>query len=145
MIDKPTDQAEQTQVDAVKQRIRNILAELKALSKTEVSEQQFLEQLSDRTLQTTGAAGFTIWQIDDEGGVAVVHEAGATSNSSNLDATQLTIHERLVRTVVNSGRPTLIEPDARDQNSDDVLNPMAFLLLLKPLIDPALHHQYVIE
>lgn len=146
MIDKPPGEVEQAQIDAVKQRIRKILVELKQLAKSpDVTDQQFLTQLTTRTLESTGAAGATIWEVGDDGQVAVVHEAGNTANNSNLNAEQLTIHERLVRTVVASARPTLIEPDARDQGSGEVINPMAFLLLLKPLNDPSLHRHYVIE
>ena len=146
MIEKPANEVEQAQIDAVKNRIRRILIELKTLAKsTEVTDQQFLSQIVSRTLESTGAAGVTIWQVNEDGQVAVVHEAGNTSNKSGLDDDQLTTHDRLVRTVVASGRPTLIEPDARDQNSGNVVNPMAYLLLLKPLIDPSLHRRYVIE
>jgi len=146
MIDKPVGEVEQTQIDAVKQRIRKMLGELKLLAKSpEVTDQQFLSQLISRTLESTGAAGATIWEVSDEGQVTVVHEAGNTASNSDLDEEQLTMHERLVRTVVASARPTLIEPDARDQNSGEIINPMAFLLLLKPLNDPSLHRHYVIE
>ena len=146
MIDKPIGEVEQQQIDAVKQRIRKMLSELKQMAKSpEVTDQQFLSQLVSRTLESTGAAGCTIWQVNDEGQVAVVHEAGSTSTNAELNSEQLTMHERLVRTVVSSARPTLIEPDARDQNSGEVINPMAFLLLLKPLNDPSLHRHYVIE
>ncbi len=144
MIEKPTS-AEQAQVEAVKQRIRQILAELKQLAKSEGSDHEFLGQLVARTLESTGAAGATIWQVDEDGHVSVVHEAGTTANKVDLDEDQLDMHSKLVRTVVASGRPTLIEPQARDQGSGEVLNPMAFLLLLKPLNDPALHRHYVIE
>ncbi|MGI9516047.1 MAG: efflux RND transporter periplasmic adaptor subunit [Pirellulaceae bacterium] len=144
MIEKPT-AAEQAQVEAVKQRIRQILAELKQLAKSEVSDQEFLGQLVARTLESTGAAGATIWQVDEDGHASVVHEAGTTASKVNLDDDQREMHNKLVRTVVASGRPTLIEPQARDQGSGEVLNPMAFLLLLKPLNDPALHRHYAIE
>ena len=146
MIEKQANQAEQAQIDAVKQRIRRILGELKALAKSpEVTDEQFLAQIAARTLESTGAAGVTIWQVNGEGEVAVVHEAGSTSNNSQLDDGQLIIHERLVRTVSANGRPTLIEPQAVDPNSGETINPMAFLLLLKPLNDPSLHRRFVIE
>ncbi len=146
MIEKSANQMEQAQIDAVKQRIRRILGELKVLAKSpEVTDQQFLSQIVTRTLESTGAAGVTIWQVCDDGEVAVVHETGNTCNNADLTDEQQIMHERLVRTVVSSGRPTLIEPQARDQNSGDVINPMAYLLLLKPLNDPALHRRFVIE
>ncbi len=145
MIDKPTSEMEQAQVDAVKQQIRLILGELRQLAKTEVGEAEFLGQLGKRTLETTGAAGFTIWQIDDQQQVTAIHETGVNPRRANLDERQLDMHTRLVRTVNSGGRPTLIEPDARDSASGEVINPMAYLLLLKPLQDPALQYHYVLE
>ena len=146
MIEKQANEVEKAQIDAAKQRIRRILSELKTLAKSsEVTDQQFLTQIAMRTLESTGAAGVAIWQINHEGQVAVVQEAGNTSNNSNLDEAQLGVHERLVRTVSTSGRPTMIEPQARDQGSGEVINPMAYLLLLKPLDDPSLHRHFVIE
>jgi multidrug efflux pump subunit AcrA (membrane-fusion protein) len=145
MIEKPTSDAEQVQVDAIKQQIRAILGELRMLAKTEVGDEEFLSQLGRRTLETTGAAGFAIWQIDSQQDVTSVLETGRTSNQSGLDEKQLEMHNRLVRTVNASSRPTLIEPDAIDSASGLVVNPMACLLLLKPLQDPALQDQYVLE
>ena len=145
MIDKPTQDAELGQVDAIKQQIRAILAELRALAKSEIGDEEFLTKLGQRTLETTGAAGFAIWQINDQQEVSPVHEIGTTSSRSNLDDQQLEMHGRLVRTVSASGRPTLIEPDARDNESGQIVNPMAYLLLLKPLQDPSLQDQYVLE
>ncbi len=145
MIEKPTSESEKAQVDAVKQQIRLILGELKQLAKSEVGDEEFLGQLGKRTLETTGAAGFAIWQIDDQQAVETILENGTTSNRANLDERQLEMHARLVRTVNSGGRPTLIEPDARDTGSGDIINPMTYLLLLKPLQDPALQHQYVLE
>lgn len=145
MIDKPVADTEQAQVDAVKHRIRQILGELKTLAKSEVDDEQFLGQLGKSTLETTGAAGFTIWQLDDQQKVTILHESGTTSTRSNLDESQTRMHEKLVRSVNAGGRPTLIEPDARDASTGDIVNPMAFLLLLKPLQDPALGRQFVLE
>jgi hypothetical protein len=146
MIEQPANEVEQAQIDAVKQRIRRILSELKMLAKAaDVTDEQFLSQIVGRTLESTGATGATIWQVCDDGEVAVVHEAGKTSSNSGLSEDQLTMHDRLVRTVASSGRPTLIEPAARDQASGEVINPLPCLLLLKPLNDPSLHRQFVIE
>ncbi len=145
MIDKPAHDTEMDQVDAIKQQIRAILGELRTLAKSEVDDEAFLTQLGRRTLETTGAAGFAIWQINDQQEVTAVHEIGTTSSRSNLDDQQLEMHGRLVRTVSASGRPTLIEPDARDSESGQVVNPMTFLLLLKPLQDPSLQDHYVLE
>ena len=146
MIENQTSNVDKSQIEAVKKRIRQILAELKALAKApDVTDQFFLEQLASRTIESTGAAGVTIWQVGEEGAVSVVHEVGSTSNNANLNAEQMTMHERLVRTVVASSRPTLIEPQAQDQSTGDIINPLAFLLLLKPLNDPSLQCSYVIE
>ncbi len=145
MIDKPNPDSDQAQVDAVKQQIRAILAELRNLAKTDIAEGEFLSQLGRRTLETTGAIGFAIWQIGPEQEVSLVHSNGRTVSGGPLESDQMEMHTRLVRTVSASAHPTLIEPDAVSPQTGEVINPLPCLLLLKPLQDSALSDQYVLE
>lgn len=145
MIDKPNPDSEQAQVDAVKQQIRAILGELRSLAKTEVAEEEFLAQLGRRTLETTGAIGFAIWQIGAEQEVSLVNSTGRTVSGGPLDGDQMEMHTRLIRSISASGHPTLIEPEAVSPQTGEVINPLPCLLLLKPLQDSALSDQYVLE
>ncbi|PAY17655.1 hypothetical protein CKO51_20745 [Rhodopirellula sp. SM50] len=84
--------------------IEQFVAEISELSQTSVSLHAFANEALERTVELLGAAGGSVWMVDDAAGFASLCQVETDSDLPDAALTAGEQHTRLLRSVLDSSR-----------------------------------------
>ncbi|MEK6248191.1 MAG: HlyD family efflux transporter periplasmic adaptor subunit [Planctomycetales bacterium] len=125
----PTD-AEQ--FEATKQQVRNMVAEVVELSKSDVDPAEFYEAFLTRAVTALVAAGGVVWMVDDEGNLQPTYQINLQSVLAQ-DEEGFARHYRLLNKAFNEKSGMLVQPQSGAEGDESAANPTDWLLVLGPL------------
>jgi hypothetical protein len=120
-------------VKATRQQVRNMIAELAQLAKSEVAPNEFYEALLGRAVSALVAIGGVVWTINDEGGLEVAYQINIQASGLMNDREAQKRHYHLLHKAVNEPEGMLVAPHSGADDDEEAGNPTEFLLILAPL------------
>ena len=120
-------------VKATRQQVRNMLAELAQLAKSDVAPAEFYEALLGRAVSALVAVGGVVWTQNDEGGLDVAYQINLQSSGLAGDREAQMRHHRLLRKAMDEPDGMLIGPHSGPEDDEEAGNPTEHLLILAPL------------
>lgn len=127
-----TGESKQAQVESVKSDLRQAIRQLSELSRSDVSFDQFTQQVLAQLVKLTGAHGALLWQLDSESAAArITHKSGNPGFQLTVDDR---LHRDVVREVIEKQTPIGIESESlRGDNVDQDQADTPCLLLFAPV------------
>jgi hypothetical protein len=116
-------------VEETKQQIRALVNEIAELSQSEISEAEFYDGFLSRVVTALAANGGVVWDLSS-GRFQLAKQINIqdTGLPQNEEANQT--HGMLLRRLVESGEPMLVQPQSGGADEDEGGNPTEFLLVL---------------
>ena len=121
-------------VQATKQQVRNMVAEIAQLAKSDADAAQFYEALLTRAVSALVATGGAIWMLDDEQRLQLKYQINlqGTGLAENEEA-QLK-HHRLLQHSLKESEGMLVAPQSGGEGEEEGANPTDWLLVLGPVV-----------
>ncbi|NIP84956.1 MAG: hemolysin D, partial [Planctomycetales bacterium] len=143
MSSEPSPSIESEYVQATRQQVRNMIAELAQLAKSDLAPAEFYEALLSRAVSALVAIGGVVWTVDDEGGWDVGYQINLQSSGLAGDAEAQARHSRLLRRAIHEPDGMLVAPHAGPEDDQEAGNPTEYLLILAPLTTNQQRHGLV--
>ena len=121
-------------VQATKQQVRNMVAEIAQLAKSDADAAQFYEVLLTRAVSALVATGGAIWMLDDEQRLQLKYQINlqGTGLAENEEA-QLK-HHRLLQHSLKESEGMLVAPQSGGEGDKEGANLTDWLLVLGPVV-----------
>ena len=121
-------------VQATKQQVRNMVAEIAQLAKSDADATQFYEALLTRAVSALVATGGAIWMLDEEQRLQLKYQINlqGTGLAESEDA-QLR-HHRLLQQSLKKPEGMLVAPQSGGEGEEEGANPTDWLLVLGPVM-----------
>ena len=120
-------------VQATKQQVRNMVAEIAQLSKSDVDPAQFYEALLSRAVSALVAQGGAVWTLDDDGRLQLRYQINLQGTGlADTDEGQSS-HYRLLYKAMEDRDGMLVAPQSGAQGDEEAANPTDWLLIIGPL------------
>lgn len=114
-------------------QIRALVEEIRRLSQSDVSLNEFHEGLLSRVISALAASGGVVWSLDKEHRPQVAYSV----NFDLLDGSAALRHSLMLRRVIRDAQPLAAPPRSGFPDDDEAGNPTDQLLLLAPItIEP---------
>ncbi len=121
-------------IEQTKQQIRSLVSEIAALSKQELSPQEFYEEFLNRVVAALAAVGGAVWTLNDDHRLALQYQINIQQTGLREDEEAQKQHSRLLYKAMASPEGMLVPPRSGTGDEDEtVANPTDFLLLLGAL------------
>ncbi len=143
MSTEPSPSIESEYVKATRQQVRNMIAELAQLSKSDISPNEFYEALLGRAVSALVAIGGVIWTVNDEGGLEIGYQINLQSSGLAGDRDAQARHFRLLRKAIDEPDGMLVAPLSGPEEDTEAGNPTEYLLILAPLTAHRQNHGLV--
>ena len=117
-------------VQATKQQVRNMVAEIAQLSKSDVDPAKFYEVLLSRAVSALVATGGAIWTMDDDGRLQLQYQINLQGSGMAGSEEGQTRHYRLLYKALNEPDGMLVAPQSGTEGDEEAANPTDWLLIL---------------
>ncbi len=121
-------------VQATKQQVRNMVAEIAQLAKSDADPSQFYEAILTRAVSALVATGGAIWILDDDGRLQLQYQINLQSTGVAQSEEGQTRHYRLLQQALGESRGMLVAPQSGAEGNEEAGNPTDWLLVLGPLV-----------
>jgi hypothetical protein len=120
-------------VEKTKQQIRGLVGEISALSKSELTADEYYAEFLQRVVQALAAVGGAIWTIGQDRQLNLAYQINLSETLLDASSDEAGRHTRLLDYVAQSDEGRLVPPlsGASDERAGG--NPTHFLLVLCPL------------
>jgi len=143
MSTEPSPSIESEYVKATRQQVRDMIAELAQLAKSDMAPAEFYEALLGRAVSALVAIGGVIWTINDDGGLEIGYQINLQSSGLAGDRDAQGRHFRLLRKAIDEPDGMLVAPHSGPEDDAEAGNPTEYLLILAPLITNRQNHGLV--
>ncbi len=121
-------------VQATKQQVRNMVAEIAQLAKSDADPSQFYEAILTRAVSALVATGGAIWILDDDGRLQLQYQINLQSTGVAQSEEGQTRHYRLLQQALGESSGMLVAPQSGAEGNQEAGNPTDWLLVLGPLV-----------
>jgi len=121
-------------VQATKQQVRNMVAEIAQLAKSDADPSQFYEAILTRAVSALVATGGAIWILDDDGRLQLQYQINLQSTGVAQSEEGQTRHYRLLQQALGESSGMLVAPQSGAEGNAEAGNPTDWLLVLGPLV-----------
>ena len=121
-------------VQATKQQVRNMVAEIAQLAKSDADPSQFYEAILTRAVSALVATGGAIWILDDDGRLQLQYQINLQSTGVAQSEEGQTRHYRLLQQALGESSGMLVAPQSGAEGNEEAGNPTDWLLVLGPLV-----------
>jgi len=120
-------------VEQTKQQIRGLVGEISALSKSELTAEEYYAEFLQRVVQALAAVGGAIWTFGDGRKLDLAYQINLSDTLLDATSDEAGRHTRLLDYVAQSDEGRIVPPlsGASDERAGG--NPTRFLLVLSPL------------
>jgi len=120
-------------VEQTKQQIRSLVGEISALSKSELTAEEYYAEFLQRVVQALAAVGGAIWTIGKDRQLDLAYQINLSDTLLDASSDEAGRHTRLMDYVAQSDEGRIVPPlsGASDERAGG--NPTRFLLVLSPL------------
>jgi hypothetical protein len=120
-------------VEKTKQQIRSLVGEISALSKSELTADEYYAEFLQRVVQALAAVGGAIWTMGQDHRMDLAYQINLSETLLDASSDEAGRHTRLLEYVAQSDEGRLVPPlsGASDERAGG--NPTQFLLVLCPL------------
>lgn len=105
--------------DTTLQELDRLVAEVAALTRRDLSPQEFQQQLLERAVQATGAAGGFLWAVRPNQTLELEHQWAVSGGARVTGETSLRRHGNLAAAVLQARQPRRVSPGAGDAGSGE--------------------------
>ncbi len=120
-------------VQATKQQVRNMVAEIAQLAKSDADAAQFYEALLTRAVSALVATGGAIWMLDDEQRLQLKYQINLQGTGLAESEEAQVKHHRLLQHSLKKSEGMLVAPQSGGQGEEEGANPTDWLLVLGPV------------
>jgi multidrug efflux pump subunit AcrA (membrane-fusion protein) len=125
-------------VRAAKMEIQGIVQEIAALSKSDISADEFYEALLNKVVQALAALGGAVWTMAENGGLRLQYHMNLRQTGMLENPVAQMQHGRLLQHVLKEKEGSLVPPhsgagESVDGDENAPANPTDFLLVLSPV------------
>jgi hypothetical protein len=120
-------------VKATKQQVRNMVAEIAQLSKSDVAPEEFYEALLSRAVSALVAVGGAVWTKDASGRLDLQYQINLQGTGLAGDEEGQQKHGRLLYKAIEQADGMLVAPQSGGEDAEDSGNPTECLLILGPV------------
>ena len=99
-------------VQATKQQVRNMVAEIAQLAKSDADPSQFYEAILTRAVSALVATGGAIWILDDDGRLQLQYQINLQSTGVAQSEEGQTRHYRLLQQALGESSGMLVAPQS---------------------------------
>ena len=121
-------------VQATKQQVRNMVAEIAQLAKSDADAAQFYEALLTRAVSALVATGGAIWMLDDEQRLQLKYQINLQGTGLAESEEAQVKHHRLLQHSLKKSEGMLVAPQSGGQGEEEGANPTDWLLVLGPVM-----------
>ncbi|HJN65003.1 MAG TPA: HlyD family efflux transporter periplasmic adaptor subunit [Pirellulales bacterium] len=121
-------------VQATKQQVRNMVAEIAQLAKSDADPSQFYEAILTRAVSALVATGGAIWILDDDGRLQLQYQINLQSTGVAQSEEGQTRHYRLLQQALGESSGMLVAPQSGAEGNEEAGNPTDWLLVLGALV-----------
>jgi multidrug efflux pump subunit AcrA (membrane-fusion protein) len=121
-------------VQATKQQVRNMVAEIAQLAKSDADAAQFYEALLTRAVSALVATGGAIWMLDDEQRLQLKYQINLQGTGLAESEEAQRKHHRLLQHSLEKSEGMLVAPQSGGESEDEGANPTDWLLVLGPVM-----------
>ena len=121
-------------VQATKQQVRNMVAEIAQLAKSDADPLQFYEAILSRAVSALVATGGAIWMLDDAGRLQLQYQINLQATGVGQSEEGQTRHYRLLQQALGETSGMLVAPQSGAEGNKEAANPTDWLLVLGPLV-----------
>ncbi len=120
-------------VEQTKQQIRSLVGEISALSKSELTAEEYYAEFLQRVVQALAAVGGAIWTVGKDRHLDLAYQINLSDTLLDASSDEAGRHSRLLEYVAQSDEGRIVPPlsGATDERAGG--NPTHFLLVLSPL------------
>ncbi len=116
-------------VEETRHEIRSLIGEINQLAQSDVSFDEFCEGFLRRVVSALAAEGAAIWMLE-EGQLRLQYQINFAAAQLTNDAQREARHQSLLRKVVASGQPVVLNQQSGGSDQEEFANPTDFLLVL---------------
>ncbi len=120
-------------VKATKQQVRNMVAEIAQLSKSDVAPEEFYEALLSRAVSALVATGGAVWTKDSSGRLDLQYQINLQATGLIGDEESQQRHGRLLHKAIDQPEGMLVAPQSGGEAAEEGGNPTECLLILGPV------------
>ena len=121
-------------VQATKQQVRNMVAEIAQLAKSDADASQFYEALLTRAVSALVATGGAIWMLDEEQRLQLKYQINLQGTGLAESEEAQRKHHRLLQHSLTKSEGMLVAPQSGGQGEEEGANPTDWLLVLGPVM-----------
>lgn len=121
-------------VQATKQQVRNMVAEIAQLAKSDADAAQFYEAMLTRAVSALVATGGAIWMLDDEQRLQLKYQINLQGTGLAESEEAQVKHHRLLQHSLKKSEGMLVAPQSGGQGEEEGANPTDWLLVLGPVM-----------
>jgi multidrug efflux pump subunit AcrA (membrane-fusion protein) len=120
-------------VRATKQQVRNMVAEIAQMSKSDAAPEEFYEALLSRAVSALVAVGGAVWTLNENGRLDLQYQINLQGTGLAGDEQGQQRHGRLLYKAVNEPEGLLVGPKSGSEDDEEAANPTDWLLILGPM------------
>lgn len=120
-------------VKATKQQVRNMVAEIAQMSKSDAAPEEFYEALLSRAVSALVAVGGAVWTLNENGRLDLQYQINLQGTGLAGDEQGQQQHGRLLYKAVNEAEGLLVGPKSGGEGDEEAANPTDWLLILAPV------------
>ena len=111
-------------VQATKQQVRNMVAEIAQLAKSDADASQFYEALLTRAVSALVATGGAIWMLDEEQRLQLKYQINLQGTGLAESEEAQRKHHRLLQHSLTKSEGMLVAPQSGGQGEEEGANPL---------------------
>ena len=134
MSSEPSSSVDTQYVQATKQQVRNMVAEIAQLAKSDADPSQFYEALLTRAVSALVATGGAIWMLDDGQRLQLQYQINLQGTGLGQSEEAQARHYRLLQQALGESTGTLVAPQSGGEGNQEAANPTDWLLVLGPVL-----------
>ena len=121
-------------VQATKQQVRNMVAEIAQMAKSDADAAQFYEALLTRAVSALVATGGAIWMLDEEQRLQLKYQINLQGTGLAESEEAQRKHHRLLQQSLQKSEGMLVAPQSGGEGDEEGANPTDWLLVLGPVM-----------
>ncbi len=120
-------------VKATKQQVRNMVAEIAQMSKSDAAPEEFYEALLSRAVSALVAIGGAVWTLNENGRLDLQYQINLQGTGLAGDEQGQQRHGKLLYKAVAEPEGLLVGPKSGSEDDEEAGNPTDWLLILGPV------------